>query len=97
MFITALFCAISLTVGYFVPRLFRVERRQAIASAFEIGIHNGTLAVVIALTVIESREMAAPAAVYSVLMFFIAFAFGFLIRGRAKKDSDQPAEAVPAA
>jgi bile acid:Na+ symporter, BASS family len=97
VFITALFCAISLTVGYFVPRLFRVERRQAIASAFEIGIHNGTLAVVIALTVIGSREMAAPAAVYSVLMFFIAFAFGFIIRGRAKKDSDQPAEAVPAA
>ena len=95
--ITALFCVISLTVGYFVPRLFRVDRRQAIASAFEIGIHNGTLAIVIALTVIESREMAAPAAVYSVLMFFIAFAFGFIIRGRAKKDSDQPAEAVPAA
>lgn len=90
--ITALFCAISLTVGFFVPRLFRVERRQAVASAFEIGIHNGTLAVVIALTIIGSREMAAPAAIYSVLMFFIALAFGFII-GRGDKE---PAEQGPA-
>jgi BASS family bile acid:Na+ symporter len=89
LLITALFCAISLTAGYFVPRLFRVERRQAIASAFEIGIHNGTLAIVIALTVIGSREMAAPAAVYSVLMFFIALAFGFIIRGRKDGASAQ--------
>jgi BASS family bile acid:Na+ symporter len=90
--ITALFCAISLTVGFFVPRLFRVERRRAVASAFEIGIHNGTLAVVIALTIIGSREMAAPAAIYSVLMFFIALAFGFII-GRGDKE---PAEQGPA-
>jgi len=86
--ITALFCAISLSVGFFVPRLFRVERRQAIASAFEIGIHNGTLSVVIALTIIESREMAAPAAVYSVLMFFIALLFGFTIARRGPKEPD---------
>jgi len=96
--ITALFCVISLTVGYFVPRLFRVDRRQAIASAFEIGIHNGTLAIVIALTVIESREMAAPAAVYSVLMFFIALVFGFIVRGRksdpAAEKTDEPEAAT---
>jgi BASS family bile acid:Na+ symporter len=96
--ITSLFCVISLTVGYFVPRLFRVERRQAIASAFEIGIHNGTLAIVIALTVIESREMAAPAAVYSVLMFFIALVFGFIVRGRksdpAAEKKDEPEAAT---
>src|SRR5690606_29623168 len=29
--ITVLFCVLSLTVGYFVPRLFRVERPQAVA------------------------------------------------------------------
>jgi BASS family bile acid:Na+ symporter len=78
--ITILFCAISLTIGFFVPRLFRVERRQAVASAFEIGIHNATLAIVIAQTVIGSVEMSLPAAVYGVLMFFVALAFGFLIR-----------------
>jgi len=77
--ITVLFCAISLTIGYWIPRLLRVERSQAIASAFEIGIHNATLAIVVAQTVLGSVEMSLPGAVYGVLMFFIAAGFGFLI------------------
>jgi BASS family bile acid:Na+ symporter len=80
--ITILFCVISLTVGYFVPRLIGVGKRQSIASSFEIGIHNATLAIVIAQTVLGSVELSLPAAVYGVLMFFIAFGFGFLIRDR---------------
>jgi len=78
--ITVLFCVLSLTVGFLVPRLFRVEPRQAVASSFEIGIHNATLAIVIAQTVLGSVEMSLPAAVYGVLMFFVALAFGFVIR-----------------
>lgn len=78
--ITVVFCLLSLAVGFFVPRLFRVEPRQAIASSFEIGIHNATLAIVIAQTVIGSVEMSLPGAVYGVLMFFIALAWGFLLR-----------------
>lgn len=81
--ITVLFCLISLSVGYLVPRVFRVEQRQAIASSFEIGIHNATLAIVIAQTVMGSVELSLPAAVYGVLMFFVAFGFGFLLRARA--------------
>jgi bile acid:Na+ symporter, BASS family len=80
--VTVVFCVLSLTVGYLVPRLLRVDRTQSIASSFEIGIHNATLAIVIAQTVIGSVEMSLPAAVYGVLMFFVALAFGFLIRGR---------------
>ncbi|MFF2493560.1 bile acid:sodium symporter family protein [Agromyces sp. NPDC058064] len=89
--ITVLFCVLSLAVGFAVPRLLRVGRAQSVASSFEIGIHNATLAIVIAQTVIGSVEMSLPAAVYGVLMFFVALAFGFLIRER------KPAEvAVPA-
>lgn len=80
--ITVVFCLISLAVGYAVPRWMKVEKRQAIASSFEIGIHNATLAIVIAQTVLGSTELSLPAAVYGVLMFFIAFGFGFLIRDR---------------
>ncbi|ANJ27305.1 bile acid:sodium symporter family protein [Agromyces aureus] len=81
--ITVVFCLISLTIGYLVPRWLRVGKRQAIAASFEIGIHNATLAIVIAQTVLLSTELSLPAAVYGVLMFFIAFGFGFLIRDRA--------------
>ena len=81
--ITVLFCLISLTIGFLVPRALRVGRRQAIATSFEIGIHNATLAIVIAQSVLGSTELSLPAAVYGVLMFFIAFGFGFLIRDRS--------------
>lgn len=77
--ITALFCVLSLTIGFVVPRLLRVERRQAVASSFEIGIHNATLAIVIAVTVLGDEQMQLPGAVYGVLMFFIALAFGLLV------------------
>jgi BASS family bile acid:Na+ symporter len=91
--ITILFCALSLTIGFFVPRLFRVERRQAVASAFEIGIHNATLAIVIAVTVIGNEQMQLPAAVYGVLMFIVALAFGLLV-ARQRKQIVSP-ESVP--
>lgn len=76
---TLIFCVCSLTVGYFVPRLFGVTNFQAKACAFEIGIHNSTLSMTIALTVIESNVAAMPAAVYSLLMYFVAAIFGTLI------------------
>ena len=46
---TLAFNLLSMCVGYFVPRLARVERRQATAIGMEIGVHNGTLAIAIAL------------------------------------------------
>jgi BASS family bile acid:Na+ symporter len=90
--ITVLFCLLSLTIGFVVPRLLRVEHTQAVASSFEIGIHNATLAIVIAQTVLDDFEMSLPAAVYGVLMFFIAFGFGFLIRDRKGADAEAGAE-----
>lgn len=94
--ITVLFCLISLTVGFLVPRMLRVGKRQAIATSFEIGIHNATLAIVIAQSVLGSVELSLPAAVYGVLMFFIAFGFGFLIRDREAEPA-VAASAPPAA
>ncbi len=75
----------SMTVGYFVPLLLRVERRQAIAIGMEIGIHNGTLAIAIAAspTLLNNSTMAIPPAIYSLIMFFTAGAFGWLVSRRA--------------
>jgi len=78
------FNVISLAVGYLAPRWGGVGRRESLAAAFEIGIHNGTLAIVIATTLLRNTEMAVPAAVYSVIMFFTAAGFGWLTRSRAE-------------
>ncbi len=76
---TSLFCIISLAVGYFVPRWFGISEAQARASAFEVGIHNGTLALTIALSLMNNPTVAIPAAVYSILMFVYAVVFGLII------------------
>ncbi|GIH28879.1 transporter [Acrocarpospora phusangensis] len=83
--VAVLFSAISLTVGYWLPRLFQVERRQAIASGMEIGIHNSTLAITIALspTLLNNSTIAIPPAVYGVLMFLTTLVFGYLVRRNA--------------
>lgn len=77
------FCVISLGVGFLIPRLLKIDRPQAIASAFEVGLHNATLAIVIAQSVLRNADMSMPAAVYGVLMFPLAAAFGVLITRRS--------------
>lgn len=77
------FNLVSMAVGYGLPRLLELPRGQAIAIAMEIGIHNGTLAIFIALNVLQNPAMSVPAAVYSIIMFVTAGAFTvWLTRGR---------------
>lgn len=76
---TLLLNVLSMAIGYFVPRLFQLGKAQAIAIGMEIGIHNGTLAIFIALTVIGNSAMSTPAVIYSLIMFFTAAFFGYLV------------------
>lgn len=76
---TALFCFASLCVGYFLPRFFGIPSFQARACAFEIGIHNSTLSMTIALTILHSTAIAMPAAIYSIFMYIFAMIFGLLL------------------
>ena len=85
--VAGLFCAISLVVGYYVPRAFGVVADQAVASSMEIGVHNGTLAIFVAENVLDSTEIAIPAAVYSILMFFLAAAWGAFVSRRVRQES----------
>ena len=78
--LATLFCALSLTVGFFVPRLLGLTPAQCVASGFEIGIHNSTLAIAVALTVLENTTIGVPAAVYGIVMFPVAALFGLVLR-----------------
>ncbi len=83
--ITATFCALSLGIGFAVPRLLGIDRPQAVASAFEVGVHNATLAIVVAQSVLRQPEMSLPAAIYGILMFPIAALFGLWITRCARR------------
>ncbi len=79
-----LFNVLSMAIGYYVPQFFNVQKKQAVAIGMEIGIHNGTLAIYIALSVLGNSVMSVPPAIYSLLMFFTAAAFGFLVNAGKK-------------
>jgi BASS family bile acid:Na+ symporter len=72
-----LFNLASLGTGYAAPLALKLPRRQAIAIAMEIGIHNGTLAIYIALNVLGNATMSIPAAIYSLIMFVTAGLFAW--------------------
>jgi bile acid:Na+ symporter, BASS family len=75
------FNLLSMAVGYCVPRLLKLNLRQAIAIAMEIGIHNGTLAIALALSpaLLNNPTIAIPAAIYSLIMFITAALFGLWV------------------
>lgn len=88
------FNLLSMAVGYFVPLMARLPPRQAIAIGMEIGIHNGTLAIAIASSplLLNNGVMAIPPAIYSLIMFFTAAAFGAVVSRKA----DPPPQAAAA-
>ena len=71
-----------LWVGYYIPLFLKIPKKQAIAIGMEIGIHNGTLAIYIALNVIGNGTMTIPAVVYSIMMFLTAAVFAWLVNVR---------------
>ncbi|WP_448550373.1 bile acid:sodium symporter family protein [Thalassotalea fusca] len=70
---------VSIVVGYFVAKFMRLDKAQSISISIEVGIQNGTLALVVAGTLIGNAVMTIPAVTYSLLMFVIGGVFGWLV------------------
>lgn len=71
---TLAFNLISLAIGYGVPRLLNLDYRQSIAICMEIGIHNSTLVIAIAMSplLLNNSEMAIPPAIYGLVAYITA-------------------------
>jgi len=67
---TLLLNGATLLLGYQLACWAKLSRPQAISIGFEVGIQNGTLALVVAGTLIGNEAMMIPAVTYSLLMFF---------------------------
>ncbi|MFG6441869.1 bile acid:sodium symporter family protein [Roseateles sp. LKC17W] len=74
------FNVLSLAAGYGLGRTARLPRPLCIAIAFEVGVHNSTLALYLALGVLQQFPVALPAALYSVSMYVTALLFGLWLR-----------------
>ncbi len=59
----------GMTLGFGLAALFRLPRSQRITLSVEVGIQNATLALAIALGLLESPRLAIPSVVYGLFMF----------------------------
>lgn len=76
----------ALVIGYYLAKLAKLSHKHSVTMGFEVGIQNGTLAMVIAGTLIGNETMMIPAVIYSLLMFFTGAGFGWWIN---KKQSNK--------
>lgn len=59
--------------GFALARISGLDLRDSITVGMEVGVQNSTLAIVIALTLLNSPQIAVPAATYGLLMYLPAF------------------------
>jgi BASS family bile acid:Na+ symporter len=67
--VTLLLNIITMGLGYLTARLFKLNFKSAISITVESGIQNGTLALVIATSILNNVEMGIPTAAYAIWMF----------------------------
>jgi bile acid:Na+ symporter, BASS family len=78
-----IFNLFSLLIGYYAGKIGKLSEGESRAIAFEIGVHNGTLAIYLALVVLANNDMAVPAAIYSLIMFVTAAVFGWWVNKKS--------------
>lgn len=72
--------ALGIAAGWLVARAAKLPHTDAIAISVEIGIKNATIGILVAMTLLQSAEMAMPSVVYGLLMY--AFGIGMIYLGR---------------
>lgn len=76
-----------LILGYQLAKVAQLNQAQSISIGFEVGIQNGTLALVVAGTLIGNEVMMIPAVTYAIMMFVTGALFGWWLQKRHAKTS----------
>lgn len=80
---------ISITAGFILALMIRLDKKQSITIAFELGIQNGTTALLVTGTILKEPTMTVVPITYSLLMFLTALVFGLSMRYIFKKNEDE--------
>ena len=77
---------IMMVLALSIAKLGRLGIPQQTAITFECGLQNGTLAIFVAVTLIGSKTMMVPGAIYSLLMFPTALAYLLIVIRRSENE-----------
>ncbi len=90
--VTLLLNIATMGLGYLTARFFKLNLKSAISITIESGIQNGTLAFVIATTIMNNIEMTIPTAAYSIWMFITGGFLMWFLGKRHEVESDPNTE-----
>ncbi len=79
---------LAMACSFTIAQLAKLDNRQSTAVALELGVHNGTLAIAVAVLVAD--DVAIPAAIYSAFMYLTAGAFARLMYKRNAEAGEAP-------
>jgi len=88
---TIMLNVVGIALGLLAGRMAGLTQRESLAVAVELGVKNGTIGLMVTLTLLESSAMSIPAAVYGVLMFPIGFLLAMYGRSIIPKSNMQAA------
>ncbi len=75
----------TMGVGFGLALATRLSRPQSITIGLEVGLQNGTTALLVTGTILENPIMSIPPAVYSLIMFGTGTLFALLVAPRKSK------------
>lgn len=73
-----------MTIGYFLGKAGQLNEAQSKAICIEVGLQNGTLALMIALSLLQSTEMAIAPTCYSIIMLFTGAFFAMALHKKTR-------------
>jgi len=83
---TILLNVLCMAMGYGIAKLAQLNEAQSKAIGIEVGFQNGTLAILIALTLLQNTEMAIAATCYSIVMFITGALFAWVLHKKTQVD-----------
>ncbi len=83
----------ALAIGYIVPKLAGINQVQTVTISIETGIQNSTVAITVALTILNNNEMSVIPGLYAIWMYVTGFALAYWIARRAPSETLESATA----
>ena len=76
---------ITMGCGFALAKAAKLSKQQSVTIGLEVGLQNGTTALLVTLTILQNPTMSIPPAVYSLIMFGTGALFCFLVAPRDEK------------
>lgn len=80
--VITLFNLICYALGYFIPRVLKLDGPQSVSLAMAMGLQGTALIATIGISILNNVEYAMPAAFFSLSMYLLGFASLAILRKR---------------